>query len=140
VGATVVAYRVSGVPVGPSAWLAAAPVLFVVAAALALGAGLVVAALSTRYRDLAHFTSQGIFLLMYASTVLIPLSAVPARYRWMILANPITPVLEGLRAGILGRGTVEWAHLAYSGSMAALLLAVGVLLFSRAQRTSMDTV
>jgi homopolymeric O-antigen transport system permease protein len=139
VAVVVVIYRIAGARVGPTAWLAAAPVLVAVATSLGLGAGLVVAALSTRYRDLTHLTTQGIFLLMYASTVLVPLAAVPPAYRRLILANPLTPLLEGLRAGILGRGTVEWTHLLYSTTVAVSLLVLGVALFSRAQRTSMDT-
>jgi lipopolysaccharide transport system permease protein len=138
--ATIVVYRQAGTPVRPTAWLAAAPLLLLMTASLGLGSGLIVAALSTRYRDLTHLTTQGILLLMYASTVLVPLASVPPRYRLVILANPITPILETVRAGLLGRGTVAWTHLAYSAVMALILLAVGIALFSRAQRTSIDTV
>ena len=140
VAATIVVYRQAGTPVRPTAWLGAAPLLLLVTAGLGLGSGLIVAALSTRYRDLTHLTTQGILLLMYASTVLVPLASVPPRYRLVILANPITPILETVRAGLLGRGTVAWTHLAYAAGVALILLILGVALFSRAQRTSIDTV
>ncbi len=64
-----------------------------------LGGGILVCALTTRYRDLIHLVTFGVPLLMYATPVIYPLSAVPERYRRVLRLNPLTPVMEGFRLG-----------------------------------------
>ncbi len=81
-------------------------------------------------------------LLMYATPVIYPLSAIPGKYRFFILANPMTPIIETFRYGygFLGSGTFDPLHLAYSTAFTAIILLIGILLFSRIERTFMDTV
>ena len=87
------------------------PLLLVLMAGLGLGIGIIVSSLTTRYRDLQFLVAFGAQLLMYATTVIYPLSAVPEKYRWVLVANPMTPVVETFRYAFLGQGTVEPAHL-----------------------------
>jgi lipopolysaccharide transport system permease protein len=133
-------YAVSGTPLQLTAWALLIPVLLVILAGFSLGGGIIVCAMTTRYRDLGYIVTFGTQSLMYVTPVIYPLSAVPARYQWIALANPLTPVFESLRRGLLGTGTVTPAQLAGSAATMIVVLLVGLLLFTRADRTFMDTV
>ena len=87
------------------------PVVVLLMALLGLGAGMVISAMTTKYRDLAFLLTFGVQLLMYATTVIYPLSAAPAKYKWLIAANPMTPLIETFRYGFLGKGSFDWAIL-----------------------------
>jgi lipopolysaccharide transport system permease protein len=82
----------------------------------------------------------GIQLLMYLTPVIYPLSAVPHQFRWVATINPLTPVFEGLRLGLLGAGTMTLNQLGVSVLGLLITLAAGLMLFTRAERTFMDTV
>ncbi len=133
-------YMLSGAAVAPTIWLLAMPLLLLLMAGLGLGIGIIVSSLTTRYRDLQFLVAFGAQLLMYATTVIYPLSSVPEKYRWVLVANPMTPVVETFRYAFLGQGTVELLHLAYSAAFALVVLVVGVVLFNRVEQTFMDTV
>jgi len=133
-------FAVRGAPVRPNAWVLLTPILLLIMAGLGLGFGIIVSALTTRYRDLRFLVAFGVQLLMYATPVIYPLSAIPDRYRILIGANPMAPVIESFRFAYLGTGTVSMGHLFYSFGFMALLLFVGLLLFTRVERTFMDTV
>lgn len=133
-------YMLSGAAVAPTIWLLAMPLLLLLMAGLGLGIGIIVSSLTTRYRDLQFLVAFGAQLLMYATTVIYPLSAVPEKYRWVLVANPMTPVVETFRFAFLGQGMVELLHLAYSVAFTLVVLVVGVVLFSRVEQTFMDTV
>jgi lipopolysaccharide transport system permease protein len=102
--------------------------------------GIAVCALTTRYRDLSFLVTFSLQLLMYVTPVIFPASMVPERYQWLIELNPLTPVFEGLRLGLLGVGTVTPSQLWLSGLAMIVLLAGGMALFARVERTFMDTV
>lgn len=133
-------FLAAGAPLRPNAWALLTPLLLLVMGALGLGCGIIISALTTRYRDLAVLVSFGVQLLMYATPVVYPLSAVPERYRPLVAANPITPLVETFRYAYLGAGTVSLGHLAYSAATALALLVVGAAIFNRVERTFMDTV
>jgi lipopolysaccharide transport system permease protein len=116
------------------------PLLLLMLAGYALGAGIIVCAMTTRYRDLKHLATFGVQLLMYASPVIYPASAVPAGYRWVLRMNPLTPIIESFRLGFLGAGTATVTQLAGSFVGMLVILAVGLMLFNRVERTFMDTV
>jgi lipopolysaccharide transport system permease protein len=124
----------------PTSALFLLPVLLIMMAALGLGAGIIVSSLTTRYRDLRFLVQFGTQLLMYTTPVIFPLSRIPDQYRWIIVANPMTPIIETFRYGFLGTGTFSWDLLIYSAVMTTIILAVGVLLFNRVEKTFMDTV
>ncbi|MFZ1729591.1 MAG: ABC transporter permease [Bacteroidota bacterium] len=116
------------------------PVLICVMAGLALGLGVIVSALTTKYRDLRQLITFGVQLAMYATPVIYPLSTVPQQYRLLIMLNPMTAIVESFRTAFLGTGVFEPMHLLYSCGMTIIILIIGVLMFTRVERTFMDTV
>lgn len=134
----------AGRPGAQLAWswpAALLPLLVLLVGMLGLGCGIIVSALASKYRDLQHLVQFGVQLGMYTTTVIYPLAAIGGgRARWLILANPMTPIIEAFRRGFLGAGEFEWAYLGYSVACAAGLLVVGVVAFHRVERTFMDTV
>lgn len=124
----------------PNAWLALLPLLILLMAGLGLGLGLAISSLTTRYRDLQYAVAFGTPLLMYVTPVIYPLSSVPERFRWVVVLNPMTPVVEAFRYACLGSGTVSAGHLAYAATATVVSLIVGIALFNRTERNFMDTV
>jgi lipopolysaccharide transport system permease protein len=133
-------FAMRGVEIRLTAWVAALPLLLALMTVLGLGFGIIVSSLTARYRDLTQLVTFGVSLLMYATPVIYPLSAVPERYRLPLMANPMTPIVETFRLAFLGEGTTSPAHLLYAAVFAGIALAGGVLLFHRVERTFMDTV
>ncbi len=117
------------------------PVLVLLLVLLAFGIGLLVAALSTRYRDLSFLIGFAMQLLMYISPVIFPLSRVEegSALRLLLELNPITPLIEGFRAAFFGL-PMEWGSLAYTAGVAAVVLAIGLMLFQRVERSFADVV
>ena len=121
--------------------LALTPLLVLMIAGLGLGFGILVSSLTTKYRDLAILFTFIVQLWMYGTPIVYPLSMVPqGTLRSLILANPMTPVIEAFRYATLGQGYFSWLALGYSFLFMALLLLVSVVIFNKVQRTFMDTV
>lgn len=118
-----------------------APVLVLMLAGLALGFGVLFSSFTTKYRDLQLMLDYFIRLWMYATPVVWPLSTItnPKLHLAMSL-NPLTPIIEAFKYGFLGAGEFSWGGLLYSFIFMVVLLAVGIVLFNRVQRTFMDTV
>jgi lipopolysaccharide transport system permease protein len=133
-------YVFSGESLHVTSWVLMTPVLLVILAGYALGGGIIVCAMTTRYRDLSYLVTFGVQLVMYLTPVIYPVCAVPVRYRWAANLNPLTPVFEGFRLGFLGVGTVTLEQLAFSFCSMLVVLAAGTMLFTRVERTFMDTV
>ncbi|MGH9947776.1 MAG: ABC transporter permease [Pyrinomonadaceae bacterium] len=130
----------NGSEIGPKPILLLLPVLLMMMAALGLGSGIIVSSLTTRYRDLRFLVQFGTQLLMYTTPVIFPLSKIPEEYRWLIVLNPMTSIIETFRYAFLGSGTFSWELLGYSAVTTLLILAVGVVMFNRVEKTFMDTV
>lgn len=133
-------FLAKGTAIRPTAALALLPVLVLLMGMLGLGTGIIVSSLTTRYRDLRYLVQFGVQLLMYSTPVIYPLSRIPDQYRWIMLANPMTPVIETFRYAFLGTGTFSWGHLGLTAAVTALTLSVGIILFNHVERTFMDTV
>lgn len=103
---------------------------------LGLGVGIIVSALTTKYRDLAIAVSFGVQLWMYISPVVYPLSSLEEspRLQMLMRLNPMTAPIEVFRMGTLGTGTVEVGSLIYSLIVTAAALVLGVVLFSRIEK------
>ncbi len=129
-----------GSDLSPNAWILATPLLLLLMAALGLGCGIIVASLTTRYRDLKVLIGFGVQLWMYASPIIYPLSALPEHWRFWAALNPVAPIVETFRYAYLGAGTVNPVWLACSAVIIGLILFCGILLFNRVERTFMDTV
>jgi len=139
--ACLVFYWMRGEPARPNAAIALTPLLLLLMAGLSLGAGIIVSALTTRYRDLQQLVTFGVQLMMFATPVVYPLSMIGGgSFRWLILANPMTPIVETFRYAYLGSGTFDAVYLCYSAGFTAVVLLVGIVLFNHVERTFMDTV
>jgi lipopolysaccharide transport system permease protein len=133
-------FWLAGAGIRPTWSVLLTPVLVLMMAGLGLGFGIIVSSLTTRYRDLQYLVTFGVQLLMYATPVVYPLSSVSGPFRWLILANPVTPIVEGFRYAFLGAGTVDGWRLLYSGAFMLAVLLIGILMFNQVERTFMDTV
>jgi lipopolysaccharide transport system permease protein len=116
------------------------PLLVLMMAMLGLGTGLIITALTTKYRDLSFLVTFGVQLLMYLTTVIYPLSATPEKYKAYIELNPMTGVIESFRYAFLGEGSFTVGGLAYSGGITLIILTFGVIIFNRTERSFVDTV
>jgi lipopolysaccharide transport system permease protein len=119
------------------------PLLILIIAALGLGLGMMVSAVTTKYRDLAFVVSFGVPLLMYTTTVIYPLSTAlnkyPA-YSWIIKYNPVTAIIETFRYGFLGKASFSWGLLGYSAGITFVILLLGIVIFNKVEKTFVDTV
>jgi lipopolysaccharide transport system permease protein len=133
-------FALRGVAIEPSIWLLALPVLVLYVAALAVGVGTLLSSLTTRYRDVSFLVGFGTQLWMFATPVVYPLSQVPEKWHWLLALNPMTPVAEAFRKAILGTGTVYPTHVLTSVCITVVMLFIGLVMFARTARTSVDTV
>ena len=136
-----VPYAVRGA-VTPHGWACLLiPVILLQLGLLGMGCGILISALTTKYRDLSVLVSIGMQLWMFATPVVYPLSRVPeGALRTAILLNPVTAPIELLRYAVLGVGAVLPGRLAVSAAVTVLMLLLGIVLFNRVERTFMDTV
>jgi lipopolysaccharide transport system permease protein len=116
------------------------PLVLLQIALLALGAGLWMSALTAKYRDFVFLSGFLVQLWMYATPVIYPLSAVPARWRWVAALNPMTVPIDAIKMLFLGQGVLEPAHVVLSIAMTAALLFGGLVVFSKVEKTFVDTV
>jgi lipopolysaccharide transport system permease protein len=107
---------------------------------LGLSFGIIISSLTTKYRDLKFLVTFGVQLMMYASPIVYPLSIVPDKYRWLIIANPVTSIIETFKYAFLGVGEFNWMHLGYSFIFTLILFLVGLIIFHRVEKSFMDTV
>ena len=121
-------------------WVAFSPLLILMMAGLGLGFGIIVSSLTTKYRDLRFLVTFGVQLLMYATPIIYPVSSIPERYKWILLANPMTSIIEAFRFGFLGAGDANVSHLLYSFSFMVVVVILGIVIFNRVEQTFMDTV
>lgn len=126
--------------IAPNKYLLLLPLLIILMGGIAFGGGLITTALTTKYRDLAYFISFGVTLLMYATPIIYPVSAIPELYKPLVIYNPIAPIVETFRYGFTGSGTFSWFALAYSSLFTLIICFIGILLFNRVEKTFMDTV
>lgn len=119
------------------------PAVVILMALLGLGLGMLISAMTTKYRDLAFLVTFGVQLLMYATTVIYPLSTAienyPA-YSWIIEYNPMTPLIETFRYGFLGQGAFSWAAMGYTTVVTLVLLMLGIVIFNKVEKNFVDTV
>jgi len=121
--------------------LVVTPIVLFIMAGLGLGLGLILSALTTKYRDLAFLISFGIQLGMYATPVIYPISKITSqKYKWLIEANPMSSLVEAFRKVYLGKGAFSWTWMGYSFVCMAVLVVLGTIVFNRVEKSFMDTV
>ena len=124
----------------PNQFLFIVPLLIFLIGFLGLSFGIIITALTTKYRDLKFLVVFAVQLMMYASPIVYPLSIVPEKYKWIILANPVTSIIETFKFAFLGVGVFNWIHLSYSFIFTIVLFFFGIIIFNRVEKTFMDTV
>ena len=126
--------------VHPTEYILLFPVVVVLMAMMGLGIGLIVTALTIKYRDLIFLVAFGVQLVMYATPVIYPLSAVPEKYRSLIALNPLSSLIETFRHGFLGTGHFYAGPFLYSIAAAVVLFLVGLIVFNKVEKNFVDTV
>lgn len=116
------------------------PVLLILMAGIALGAGLIISALTTKYRDFTYLVTFGVTLLMYATPVIYPTTTIEEKYRFWVQLNPLSGIVETFRYGWLGSGSFSWSALGYSFAFMIVLLTGGIIVFNKVEKNFMDTV
>lgn len=118
------------------------PVLILIMAALGLGVGLIISALTTKYRDLRFLIQFGIQLAMYATPIVWPLKTIPVEHQWKLALNPMTGIVETFKAAFYGLdfAVFDWLFLGYSALFSLIVLFIGIKLFSRVEKSFMDTI
>ena len=140
-------YVIIGQAPSPNWYLLLFPLLVVMMAGLALGFGIIISSMTTKYRDLQVLFSFVVQLWMYGTPIVYPLSQVVGKQKFGIdlatamCLNPVTPVIETFKHGALGAGEfIGWGWLAYSFGVMLVVLALGILIFNKVQKSFMDTV
>lgn len=119
------------------------PFVVLLMALLGLGLGMLISAMTTKYRDLAFLVTFGVQLLMYATTVIYPLSTAQTNfpsYAWLIEYNPMTPLIETFRYGFLGKGSFTWFSFGYTSIVTVVILLFGIVVFNKVEKNFVDTV
>lgn len=140
-------YVIIGQAPCPNWYLALFPLLLVMMGGLALGFGIIISSMTTKYRDLQILFSFFVSLWMYATPIVYPLSQVAGKevlgmdLAFIMSLNPVTPVIETFKHGALGAGEfIGWGWLAYSFVFMVVVLFFGILIFNKVQKSFMDTV
>ena len=136
-----IVYACLGVDVHPNHYLWLFPVLVMMMGGIALGLGLIITSLTTKYRDLNNLFGVAVSLWMYATPIVYPMSVIEnEKLRLAMTLNPLTPIVETFKYGALGAGQFSWGWLVYSFGIMLFLLLVGVLLFNHKQKVFIDTI
>lgn len=133
-------YLVKGGDVHPNAYLLLFPVIMLLMALLGLGLGLIVTALTTKYRDLAFVITFGMQLFMYATPVIYPLSKAYEKGHDIIALNPMSGLIETFRYGFIGTGQFYPAAFVYSVIASIVCFLLGLVVFNRVEKNFVDTV
>ncbi len=115
------------------------PALVVLAVLFSLGCGICIAALTAKYRDIRHALPFVLQLWMFLTPIIYPLSVVPAKWRWLVLLNPLAGIVEGMRAALVGRG-IDWSAISISVVMTFASLVVAAYVFRRIERGLADLI
>jgi lipopolysaccharide transport system permease protein len=141
--AMVIYYWSSGRYFGANWYILLFPVIVLLMGCLGLGFGMIISAMTTKYRDLAFLVTFGVQLLMYATTVIYPLSTAITKYpkyAWIIKYNPMTPIIETFRYGFLGKGSFSWGSLGYCAGVTFFVTLLGIIIFNKVEKKFVDTV
>lgn len=125
----------------PNIYLLLLPLLIVLIAGLGLGSGMIISSLTTRYKDFVHLITFGVQLMMFTSPVFFPVAGLEDNaYKKIILANPMTGIIEAFRFAFTGKGYFSWELLAYDAGCMLLLLFMGIIIFNIVEKDFVDTI
>lgn len=138
--AFLVYYYVIGADVYPNIYILLTPVFILQLALLGLGFGIIISALTTKYRDLAMLVSFGTQIWMYLTPVAYDIGIIPERLMNIYMLNPVTPIICILRYAFLGIGELQLEYYMMSWVVTILVVFVGIIMFNKVEKTFMDTV
>jgi lipopolysaccharide transport system permease protein len=124
----------------PNNWILLTPIIIFLMAVISMGIGLILSSLMTKYKDLNQLISFGIQLAMYATPVIYPSSTVPDKFRFILELNPLNALFDYMRYAYLGVGSFSFNSLIYPCTFAVCIVAIGVVIFNKVQKSFMDTV
>ena len=133
-------YYVIGADVHPNVYMLLTPVLILQLALLGLGFGIIISALTTKYRDLAMVVGFGTQIWMYLTPVAYDIGIIAERLIDLYMLNPVTPVICMLRYAFLGIGELQLEYYTMSWVVTIFVVFVGIIMFNRVEKTFMDTV
>jgi lipopolysaccharide transport system permease protein len=133
-------FYLKGAALKPNIFILLTPYLIIQMGMLGLGFGILISSLTTKYRDLIFVVAFGVQLWMYATPVVYPMSQIPEHWQWFFALNPMAAIVETFRYAYLGAGSVKLLYLGISLVVTLAVLGIGIVLFSRIERTFMDTV
>lgn len=135
-----VTYFVLQGQIHPNAYILLMPLIILLMALIAMGIGLVLTAMTAKYKDLNQLITFGVQLFMYITPVIYPSSSIPENYKWLVDLNPLVPLFDYMRYAYLGIGQFSVGALLYPSLFSFVVLALGILVFNKAQKTFIDTV
>ena len=121
-------------------WLLMIPLLIIQLMIMAIGFGIIISSVTTKYRDLAMLVGFGLELWRYGSPIAYGLQLVPDKYLGLYLLNPVTPILSTFRYAVFGFGYFDISYYVISWIISILVFLIGLIMFSRIERTFMDTI
>ena len=124
----------------PNLFILMTPVLLVHMALMGLGVGIICSSLTTKYRDLTMLIGFGVQLWMYLTPVTYDYQIISDKWRTLYMCNPMAPVINTMRYAYMGIGEFELGYYLLSWAVTLVVLFFGILLFSRVEKTFMDTV
>ena len=134
-------FPTAGTSFAPSVGLLLFPILVLLMALLGLGLGLIITAMTTKYRDLTFLVTFGVQLLMYGTTVIYPLSYAREKgYGTWVELNPMTGIIEAFRYAFLGKGEFTLWSIGYSVVVTLVILFLGILIFNKTEKNFVDTI
>ena len=126
--------------IAPNITVILLPVYILILAMLSMGCGVIISALTTKYRDLSILVTFGIQLWMYGSAIIFPISSIPEKWGTLLMLNPIVPIVEAFRYAFTGKGVFSVQYLGIGMMITLILLVIGCVMFNKVERTFMDTV
>lgn len=141
----VVYFTVTKAGVNPNWFALMTPLLVIQLAMLGLGCGIIISAATTKYRDLRMLVGFGVSLWMYGTPIAYDMFSMSvfapgSKYYGLYMCNPVTPIVNIFRYGWLGIGQIDWLYYGIGWIVTFVLLGIGIVLFSRVEKTFMDTV
>ena len=126
--------------VHPNLYVLLVPILVLQMAMLSLGSGIIISALTTKYRDLQMLVGFGVQLWMYGTPVAYDIRIIPPKYMGLYMLNPMTPVINTFRTALLGIGGFQLRYYLSGWFLSIFILFAGIVLFNHVEKTFMDTV
>lgn len=124
----------------PNVYIVLTPYIIILMAVISMGIGLILTAMTTKYKDLTQLITFGIQLFMYITPVIYSSTSIPQDYRWLVDLNPLVSLFDYMRFAYIGIGEFSIASLIYPTVFSIVCLTIGILVFNKSQKTFIDTV